>query len=154
MSCDDSERRIVRRAVADKRATIRRANHGEPGGRGTCTAFTAAGQVNDERVAKMRRRDFCNLRSHRTGCDMGGCADRRAGASHNMPARIVGAHDEAEPLRRTDEGGCGRDSESYHHQRAARRGTHAACSRRSGGVSEVFKRLRTGVAECKPNAAS
>ena len=89
------KRRIARRAVGDQGAIARRADHGQRRGAGMGAAFGAPRYMDGQRVAQIRGGGSGNIRGDGSRGDVSGCTERRAGASDNMPARIVGACDKA-----------------------------------------------------------
>ncbi len=71
---------------------------GQRGGPGMRASFGAAGDVDRRAVADERGGALGDPRRQGASGDVRGGADRRAGAGHDMPARIVGADDEAKLL--------------------------------------------------------
>ena len=66
--------------------------------RGMRAALGAAGNMDGERAVELRRGSRGDMRRDGARGDMRRGANRRAGAGDDMPARIVGAHDKAEPF--------------------------------------------------------
>src|SRR6516225_9919610 len=85
---------------------------------------------------------------------MGCGADRRADAGDDVPARIVGVHNEAELLGCSYETGRSLARQAEHQYRPARRGAHATCAGRMRGINQAFEGYGIGMAESEADAAS
>src|SRR5262249_41198143 len=116
-------------------------------------AFGAAGYVDGQAIPQIRRGGSGNLGRDGPRGDVSGGAERRAGASDNMPAWIVGARDEAEVccggqemsrtfLRQTDR-----------QEAAVRRNAQPARAGRRGGSGKLCQRACLGLAKTKTDAA-
>ena len=77
--------------LADDARIPTRADDGQRGRRRMRAAFGAAGNMNLERTVEMRRGGRGDLRREGARGDVRRCADRRAGAGDDAPARIVGS---------------------------------------------------------------
>lgn len=101
---NDRERSVANRAVGNQRAAVRSPNDRQRRERGMGAALGAAGNMDHGRLSKMRRDGSGNTRRQGARGNMGGGADRRAGAGDDMPARVAGTRDEAEAFRGSGKG--------------------------------------------------
>ncbi len=112
-------------------------------------ALGAAGNMNRKSVVAQRRDVTCNRRRESARSDVRRSAGRRAGASKNVPPRIVGAHDETKSFRSGGEGGCSEARQADREQRSTRRGTKTGSACMTHGLGELFKGRCIGVTEGK-----
>src|SRR5208282_5157504 len=140
---------IARRAIGNERASAWRADDGQCGGRRMGAALGAAGNVNGERAAEMRRGRLRDCGRDGARGNVRGRTDRRAGASDDMAARVVGANDKAKPLGGGEERGRHLWCESDDHEYAAWCGAQSDGAGGAASFGQAFERRRVAMTEGK-----
>src|SRR5947209_7286530 len=114
-------------------------------------ALRAPGNMYEIAGLEQRTRGVRDLRSDGARRDLTRGADRRARAGDHFAARIVRAHDEAEPLRIGGEPPRIGRRYACEEQRTTGRGSHAVGAGRSGSVDQIGERFGLRMAERQTN---